>query len=104
MLYGILDDSLARLSQWFAVVILAWYILTIIRRLYFHPLAQVPGPKFAAATLLYQTYYSFAGGRSRFYQKIAELHQQYGKRIPICQRPCHINNSRTRSHSSYRAP
>ncbi|KAI4255884.1 MAG: hypothetical protein L6R42_006509 [Xanthoria sp. 1 TBL-2021] len=92
MLYGILDDSLARLSQWFAVVILAWYILTIFRRLYFHPLAQVPGPRFAAATLLYQTYYSFAGGRSRFYQKIAKLHQEYGPIVRIAPHEVHLSD------------
>lgn len=47
-------------------------------RLYFHPLAHIPGPKLAAASMLYQTYYCFTGGRSRFYQKIAQLHDKYG--------------------------
>ena len=49
----------------------------IVYRLYFHPLAKVPGPKLAAITWLYQTYYSFVGG-SRFYLEIEKLHQIYG--------------------------
>lgn len=91
MLYDILDYSSTRLLQWFTVAIIGWYLLTIVRRLYYHPLAQIPGPKLAAATLLYQTYYSFAGGRSRFYQKIARLHHEYGQTVPLAQRGRRIN-------------
>lgn len=61
----------------FLVVILIWIIGHIIYRLYFHPLAKVPGPTLAAITWLYQTYYSFIGG-SRFYLRIERLHRIYG--------------------------
>lgn len=54
-----------------------WAAYTVIYRLFFHPLARVPGPKFAAATWLYQTYFSFVGG-SRYYIQIEKLHQIYG--------------------------
>lgn len=91
MLNVLLDVSLARLLQCSTVAILGCYLLTIVRRLYFHPLAQIPGPKLAAATLLYQTYYSFAGGRSRFYQKVAKLHEKYGKIVPLARCEWHIN-------------
>lgn len=46
--------------------------------LHWHPLAHIPGPKLAAATYLYQTYYGLVGG-SRYYQEIARLHEKYGK-------------------------
>src|SRR2546430_275207 len=61
------------------VALLTWTVGLVIYRLYLHPLAHVPGPRWAAVTWLYQTYYSAAGGRSRFYQQIAKLHERYGK-------------------------
>jgi hypothetical protein len=60
------------------IVFLASWVNTILYNLYRHPLAHVPGPKLAAATFLYQTYHCFVGG-SRYYIKIAELHEQYGR-------------------------
>ena len=62
-------------------------ISTAIYNLYFHPLAHIPGPKFAAATYLYQTYYCLVG-RSRFYIQVKHLHDIYG-----------INMSETLLHS-----
>jgi hypothetical protein len=47
--------------------------------LYRHPLAHIPGPKLAASTYLYQTYFSLVGG-SRYYIQIAEMHRKYGRR------------------------
>ncbi|KAL8963291.1 MAG: hypothetical protein Q9193_000431 [Seirophora villosa] len=44
------------------------------------------------ATLLYQTYYSFAGGRSRFYLKIEELHQEYGSVVRIAPHEVHLSD------------
>jgi hypothetical protein len=52
------------------------YIL--IYRLYFHPLSHIPGPRLAALTFLYQTYFSLVNG-SRFYVQIGKLHKIYGK-------------------------
>jgi hypothetical protein len=50
----------------------------VLYNLYRHPLAHIPGPKLAATTYLYQTYYSLIGG-SRYYIKIGKLHEKYGK-------------------------
>jgi hypothetical protein len=55
----------------------------VLYNLYQHPLAHIPGPKLAAATYLYQTYYALAGGKSRYYIKVSELHKKYGRtKIP----------------------
>jgi hypothetical protein len=47
-------------------------------RLYFHPLAHIPGPKLAALTWWYEFYFDgILQGRYVF--KIQELHKQYGR-------------------------
>lgn len=51
---------------------------TLLYRLYFHPLSHIPGPKPAALTFLYQSYFSLVNG-SRFYAQINKLHDTYGK-------------------------
>ncbi|KAF2424505.1 cytochrome P450 [Tothia fuscella] len=48
----------------------------VVYRLVFHPLAQIPGPKIAAATWLYEIYYDlYLGGQFVF--EIGRLHQVY---------------------------
>lgn len=61
-----------------AIAITGSCIQHVIYNLYRHPLSHIPGPKIAAATYLYQTYYSLVGG-SRYYIKIGKLHEKYGK-------------------------
>jgi hypothetical protein len=51
----------------------------VLYNIYRHPLAHIPGPKLAAATYIYQTYFSFHNGKSRYYIQIADLHKKYGK-------------------------
>lgn len=47
------------------------------RRLYFHPLAHIPGPKLAALTWWYEFYFDgIQPGQYVF--KIQELHKKYG--------------------------
>jgi hypothetical protein len=48
-----------------------------IRRLYFHPLAHIPGPKLAALTWWYEFYFDVIQ-QGRYVFKIQELHKQYG--------------------------
>jgi hypothetical protein len=71
-------------SQLFSSVLVlaaaAYVLYTVLYRLYFHPLAHIPGPKLAAVTFLYQSYFSLVSG-SRFYAQIGKLHAAYGKSI-----------------------
>lgn len=47
-------------------------------RIFFHPLARIPGPKLAAASYWYEVYYDvFQSGQ--YYRKIFELHERFGK-------------------------
>jgi hypothetical protein len=71
-------SGILRLLLYVTLLILARVVYAISYRLIFHPLARVPGPKLAASTYLYQTYYSIVGG-SRYYAQIGKLHEKYGK-------------------------
>ena len=44
------------LSTSLLVLFIAW-LLVVVKRLFFHPLSRVPGPKLAAATGWYEFYY-----------------------------------------------
>jgi cytochrome P450 len=61
-----------------------WLGGVAVYNIYFHPLARVPGPKVAAATSLYKTYYNATDG-SKFYLQIEKLHQQFGMLLPLAQ-------------------
>lgn len=61
----------------FAAVLPLWVAGVAIYNIYFHPLAKVPGPKLAAITSLYKTYFNVTNG-SKFYLQIDKLHQEYG--------------------------
>ena len=64
---------------WTAVVATAglFLITRILYRLYFHPLAKIPGPKLAAASHLLEFYYDvILGGQYVF--RVEKMHQKYG--------------------------
>jgi hypothetical protein len=64
------------------VYVVAHRLYRVFYDLRLHPLAHIPGPKLAAITYLYQTYYSLVGG-SRFYIQVGKLHEQYGMSEPL---------------------
>lgn len=67
--------------QIFVTIVLLVALLTIrsaIRRLFFHPLAHIPGPRLAALTWWYEFYFD-AIQPGRYVFKIQELHKRYGK-------------------------
>lgn len=51
-----------------------------IRRIYFHPLSHIPGPKLAGLTWWYEFYFDGIQ-QGRYIFKIQELHKQYGKSL-----------------------
>ena len=57
-------------------------ILLVIYRLWLSPLAQVPGPKLAALTQLYELYYDIILGEQYTF-RIIDMHEQYGPIVRI---------------------
>lgn len=55
----------------------AYMITLVLYRLFFHPLYSYPGPRLAAATGWYETYYDCLRG-GKFSKHIDELHEEYG--------------------------
>lgn len=63
-----------------AVILLILIIFTrTIYRLFFHPLANFPGTKLAAATKLYETYHQVY--KSDWLEYLKDVHAQYGRSL-----------------------
>jgi hypothetical protein len=50
----------------------------VLYRLYLHPLAKFPGPRFAAVTTFYEAYFEIVL-KGQYSKQISKLHDQYGK-------------------------
>lgn len=59
-------------------------IKSVIYNLYWSPLSRFPGPKLAAASLIYEFYYDVVKGT--FPWEIQRMHNIYGKLTPAYQR------------------
>jgi hypothetical protein len=67
-----------------ALTLLAISLITLsVYRLYLHPLANVPGPNFAALTSWHELWYDcFQGGGGQHAFKMREMHDRYGRYTP----------------------
>jgi len=55
-----------------------WLSVEVVYRLYLGPLAVFPGPKLAALTGWYETYFD-CWKRGRYWVEIEKMHEQYGR-------------------------
>ncbi|KAL1634458.1 hypothetical protein SLS58_010654 [Diplodia intermedia] len=75
-----------------ALALLTYVLGIAVYRLTLHPLAKIPGPKLAAITQLYQTFYCYYRNESRFYQHIERLHEKYGPVVRITPTEVSLND------------
>ena len=60
-----------------SLLVISLSVALAIRQIFYHPLSKFPGPRLAALTPLYKTYYEvFRGGE--LLGKIQELHNKHG--------------------------
>jgi hypothetical protein len=71
------DVSLGEWAALLSVLIATWLCITVAYRLLFGPLAAFPGPKLAALTGWYETYFECIK-RGRYWVEIEKMHKQYG--------------------------
>lgn len=76
---GVLDAFLFRIGP---LAIIAYLFSIAIYRLYFHPLAGVPGPKICALTGLYEFWWD-CPMVGLFFRRVQEMHDKYGKRALV---------------------
>ncbi|EUC43694.1 hypothetical protein COCMIDRAFT_38356 [Bipolaris oryzae ATCC 44560] len=69
-----------------------YYIGLIVYRLFFSPIANIPGPKLAAITSWVEVYWDVAKG-GRFVFKIEEWHKKYGPIIRVSPTEVHIRDA-----------
>jgi len=80
-LMGVLDIAAldwATTLLCFAAVTLVYVAVGSVRRIWFSPLSNFPGSKFAALTLWNEFYWDVAK-RGTFMWRIQEMHDKYGK-------------------------
>lgn len=88
LVWSYLSDHYVRAIGVF--IALYWTQLAV-RRLYLSPIAHIPGPKLAALTQWYESYYDiWLGGQYTF--KILDMHKQYGPIVRISPWEVHIGD------------
>ena len=76
-----------------ASIIIIFFVIRSLYRLYLHPLAGIPGPKLAALTGLYEAYFdNNPRNPGRFWVQISRLHEIYGPIVRISPWEVHIRD------------
>ncbi|OGM45010.1 hypothetical protein ABOM_005772 [Aspergillus bombycis] len=83
--------TLLQVVETSCILLALWTAVGAIRRLYFHSLSHIPGPRLAALTWWYEFYYD-AVQPGQYVFKIQELHKQYGPIIRVTPDEVHIND------------
>lgn len=73
----VLSEHTVELGGLVAALYLSYGVALVVYRLYFSPIAKFPGPKLAAATRWYETYYD-VWKRGQFTFEIKKMHEKYG--------------------------
>lgn len=80
---------------------LLYLVIVCVRRVYFHPLSQFPGPRLAAVTRWYEFYFDIIKG-GIFSKQFPALHQKYGTLIPfVATSDSSLANHMIRTNCSY---
>ncbi|KIW90646.1 uncharacterized protein Z519_08429 [Cladophialophora bantiana CBS 173.52] len=86
------SDALARTLLAAAGTYTLYLIGLVIYRLYFHPLAKFPGPKYAAISHWHEVYYDVIL-QGQFTFQVQEMHKQYGPIVRVVPDELHIQDS-----------
>ncbi|KAF7922011.1 uncharacterized protein EAE98_008222 [Botrytis deweyae] len=95
LLSDVIDHALPQTSLGWAALILASFTLysvqLVVRRLYFHPLAKIPGPFLARTTYWYEFYQDIILG-GIYVKNYAALHEKYGPVIRASPDRVHVSD------------
>ncbi|KUI64499.1 Trichodiene oxygenase [Cytospora mali] len=69
----------------------SYQVFLAVYRVYFSPLSRIPGPKLAALTYLYESYYEIVLG-GQYFKRVAQMHEQYGPIVRVTPNEIHFND------------
>ncbi|KAF9535115.1 cytochrome P450 [Crepidotus variabilis] len=92
-LSNLLCRNLAVLLAFLLAILLLHAVYVAFARLFFHPLSDFPGPRLAAVTSLYRTYFDVVQG-GEFLQHVLMLHEVHGPVVRVAPNELHFNDYR----------